>query len=149
MVEVIDRALLACHAAAGGERHAYARRRVYPRAAQAPDLRRRWSSYDPGGAVASNCVAEAERALRMARVLAPGGFPEEALPLIVKAIGIAAAAKLSALGELPVGVSTATSAQIRDLVDRGAFAPAGGGRAVGVVVTCRRTRRRRYNIAHR
>src|SRR5204862_241847 len=31
--------------------------------------------------------AQAERALRMARVLAAGGFPEEAAPLLAKAIG--------------------------------------------------------------
>lgn len=90
--------------------------------------------------------SEAERSLRMARVLAAGGFPEEALPLIAKAIGIAAAARLAALGELPVGVSTATSAQIRDLVDRGAFAPQAeaalsalwshaGGRGVGDIIS--------------
>jgi uncharacterized membrane protein len=59
----------------------------------------------------------------MARVLATGGFPEEALPLIAKAIGIGAAAKLAALGELAAGQSIATPAQIRDLVDRGVFVP--------------------------
>jgi hypothetical protein len=70
----------------------------------------------------SELRTEAERSLRMARVLAAGGFPEEALPLTAKAIGIGAAARLAALGELPAAVSTATPAQIRDLVDRGAFA---------------------------
>jgi superfamily II DNA or RNA helicase len=64
-------------------------------------------------------LGQAERALRMARVLATGGFPEEALPLLAKAIGHAAAAKLSALGELPAGVSVATPMQMRDLVERG------------------------------
>src|SRR4029077_14789362 len=57
--------------------------------------------------------SEGERSLRLAHVLAAGGFPEEALPLISKAIGIAAAARLAALGELPAGVSTATPAQLR------------------------------------
>ena len=82
----------------------------------------------------------------MARVLAAGGFPEEALPLIAKAIGIGAAARLAALGELPAGVSIATPAQIRDLVDRGAFAPqaeaalsalwsAAGGRGVADMIS--------------
>ena len=65
--------------------------------------------------------AEAERALRMARVLATGGFPEEAMPLLAKAIGHSAAAKLAALGELAAGVTSATSAQVRDLVDRKEF----------------------------
>ena len=48
----------------------------------------------------------------MARVLTIGGFPEEALPLIAKAIGIGAAATLAALGELAAGQSMATPAQI-------------------------------------
>ena len=89
---------------------------------------------------------EAERSLRMARVLAVGGFPEEALPLTAKAIGIGAAARLAALGELTAAVSSATPAQIRELVDRGAFAaqaqavlsalwsPA-GGRGVGDIIS--------------
>ena len=64
---------------------------------------------------------QAERALRMARVLAIGGFPEEAPPLLAKAIGHGAAAKLSALGELSAGVSMATPVQVRDLVERNAL----------------------------
>lgn len=67
--------------------------------------------------------AEAERSLRMAHVLAAGGFPDEALPLIAKAIGIGAAARLAALGELAAGTTMAAPAQVRDLVDRGALAP--------------------------
>jgi hypothetical protein len=66
---------------------------------------------------------QAERTLRMARVLATGGFPEEAPPLLAKAIGHAAAAKLAALGELPDGASMVTSRQMNDLVDRGALPP--------------------------
>ena len=68
---------------------------------------------------ATELHGEAERSLRMARVLAAGGFPEEALPLIAKAIGIDAAARLAALGEIAAGVAIATPAQVRDLVDRG------------------------------
>jgi superfamily II DNA or RNA helicase len=79
-------------------------------------------SFDPESR-ATELRGEAERLLRMARVLATGGLPEEALPLIAKAIGIGAAAKLAALGELAAGQSIATPAQIRDLVDRGVFAP--------------------------
>jgi SNF2-related domain/Helicase conserved C-terminal domain len=78
-------------------------------------------SFDPEKR-ASELRNEAERSLRMARVLAGGGFPEEALPLLGKAIGIGAAAKLAALGELAAGISIATPAQIHDLVQRGAFA---------------------------
>jgi hypothetical protein len=72
---------------------------------------------------AAELRADAEKSLRMARVLAAGGFIEEALPLIAKAIGIAAAAKLAGLGELAAGASLATPAQVRDLVERGALAP--------------------------
>ena len=78
-------------------------------------------NFDPQ-ARATELRGEAERLLRMARVLAAGGFPEEALPLIAKAIGIGAAARLAALGEIAAGVSVATPAQIRDLVDRGILA---------------------------
>jgi hypothetical protein len=78
-------------------------------------------SFDPQ-ARAVELHGEAERSLRMARVLAAGGFPEEALPLIAKAIGIGAAAKLAALGEIAAGVAIATPAQVRDLVDRGILA---------------------------
>ncbi len=59
----------------------------------------------------------------MARVLAAGGFADEAVPLIGKAIALAAAAKLAALGELTAGASLATPAQMRDLIARGALAP--------------------------
>ncbi|HEY6258158.1 MAG TPA: hypothetical protein VIY51_20445 [Xanthobacteraceae bacterium] len=66
---------------------------------------------------------QAERSLRIARVLADGGFAEEAPPLIAKAIGHGAAARLSALGELSEGVALATPAQIRALVERGVLSP--------------------------
>ena len=56
-------------------------------------------------------------------VLARGGFHEEALPLVAKAIAVSAAAKLAALGELAAGAGMATPAQVRDLVDRGSLAP--------------------------
>jgi SNF2-related domain/Helicase conserved C-terminal domain len=79
-------------------------------------------SFDPQARTAE-LRAEAERSLRMAQVLAVGGFPDEALPLIAKAIGIGAAARLAALGELAAGTTMATPAQVRDLVDRGALAP--------------------------
>ena len=78
--------------------------------------------FDPQ-ACASELRGEADRSLRMARVLAAGGLPEEALPLIAKAIGIGAAAKLAALGELVAGAAIATPAQVHDLVDRGILAP--------------------------
>ena len=102
-------------------------------------------SFDPQ-ARATGLRGEAERSLRMARVLAAGGFPEEALPLIAKAIGVVAAARLAEFGELATGATIATPAQIHDLVGRGIFAPqaeaalsalwsAAGGRAISDVVT--------------
>jgi hypothetical protein len=59
----------------------------------------------------------------MARALATGGFPDEALPLIAKAITAGAAAQLAALGELALGATLASPAQVRDLVQRGVLAP--------------------------
>jgi hypothetical protein len=72
---------------------------------------------------AAELVRQAERSLRMARVLASGGFAEEAPPLIAKAIGHGAAARLSALGELADGSALATPAQIQALVERGMLPP--------------------------
>src|SRR5258707_7378618 len=67
---------------------------------------------------ASELHKEAERSLRMAKVLATGGFVEEAPMLIAKTIGCIAAAKLAALGELPAGARTATPAPLRALRGR-------------------------------
>jgi hypothetical protein len=90
---------------------------------QSPDFA---AALDPSSDSPARTVglrADAERSLRMARVLAAGGFPEEALPLVAKAIGMGAAAKLAALGELAAGATLATPAQVRQLVDRGALSP--------------------------
>jgi hypothetical protein len=67
---------------------------------------------------AADLVDEAERALCMAKVLAAGGFPEEAPVLLAKALGKAAAARLAERGELPAGASTAADADVRRLVER-------------------------------
>jgi hypothetical protein len=78
-----------------------------------------------GPSAPPNRVAElcrlAERSLQMAKVLAAGGFPEEAPPLIARALGHGAAAKLALLGELASDVSMATPGQIRALVARRAL----------------------------
>src|SRR5204863_7019944 len=66
---------------------------------------------------------QAERALGMARALAAGGFQDEALPLVAKAITAGAAARLAALGELAAGATLATPTQVHDLVDRGVLIP--------------------------
>jgi hypothetical protein len=72
---------------------------------------------------AADLQREAERSLRMAKLLAGGGFAEEAPVLIAKTLGCLGAAKLATLGELPPGATTATPQQLRDLVDRGALPP--------------------------
>jgi hypothetical protein len=111
---------------------------------QSPDF---VAAADPGfdpQARAAELRGEAERSLRMARVLAAGGFPDEALPLVAKAIGIGAAAKLASLGQLAAGATMATPAQVHELVERGNIAAqaetalsalwsAPGGRAAGEV----------------
>jgi hypothetical protein len=68
-------------------------------------------------------LQQAERCLQMAKVLAAGGFPDEGLPLLARAIGHATAAKLSTFGELPADVSMATPAQTRALVERRVLPP--------------------------
>ena len=65
--------------------------------------------------------AQAERSLRMARVLAAGGFAEEALPPLAKSVAVAAGALLAARAGLAAGAVMATPAQLRDLVERGAL----------------------------
>jgi hypothetical protein len=90
---------------------------------------------DPSGDPAGRTAAlrgQAERTLQMARVLASGGFPEEAPPLLARAVGYAAAAKLSALGGLSAGVTMATPVQIRGLVERNAI-PSHGVAALAVL----------------
>jgi hypothetical protein len=66
----------------------------------------------------ADLMAEAERALRMAKVLAAGGFPEEAPALLAKVLAKAAAARLADCGELPAAASTVADADIRRLVER-------------------------------
>jgi superfamily II DNA or RNA helicase len=121
-IDVIDRAsYLAMRrlAASGMILMAEAQSRVLHRspdftAAADPD-------FDPGKR-AAELRTEAEKSLRMAGVLATGGFPDEARPLVAKAIGTAAASRLAARGELSPGAAIATPAQVRDLIDRGALA---------------------------
>jgi superfamily II DNA or RNA helicase len=59
---------------------------------------------------------EAERAIRMATVLAAGGFPEETAPLLAKALRYAVAARLRAAGEAAADPSTANAEQGLDLL---------------------------------
>jgi hypothetical protein len=66
----------------------------------------------------TDLMAEADRAFRMAKVLAAGGFPEEAPALLAKALAKAAAGRLAECGELPAATSSAADADIRRLVER-------------------------------
>jgi SNF2 domain-containing protein/helicase-like protein len=70
---------------------------------------------------AADLAAEAQRTLRMAKVLASGGFPEEAPPLLAKVLQKAAAARMAERSELPAGASAASDTDIRRLVERGEF----------------------------
>jgi len=72
---------------------------------------------------AAELLQQAERCLQMAKVLAAGGFPDEGLPLLARAISHATAAKLSNFGELPADASMATPAQTRALVERRVLPP--------------------------
>ena len=76
---------------------------------------------EDGGAARARAMelrAQAERVLRKAQVLIAGGFPEEAPALLARAIGIAGAARLALLDELPDDASAASPPQIKDLVER-------------------------------
>jgi hypothetical protein len=66
-------------------------------------------------------MVEAQRALRMAKVLASGGFPEEAPVLLAKVLQKVGAARMAERLELPAGASTASGTDIRRLVERGEF----------------------------
>lgn len=61
---------------------------------------------------------EAERAIRMASVLAAGGFPEEAPPLLAKALRYSVASRLRAAGEAAANPSAATAEQTLDLLQQ-------------------------------
>jgi len=68
-------------------------------------------------------MRQAERSLRMAKVLAAGGFPEEAPDLIVRALRVVGGALMAMHDKLPAGASTATDADTRALVERAALPP--------------------------
>ena len=122
-VEVIDKAtwLTMRRLAAGGMiTMAESQARVLH---QSPDLAGPAEASSDARARAGALRVQAERALGMARALAAGGFADEALPLVAKAIAAGAAARLAALGELAVGATLATPRQVHDLVDRGVLIP--------------------------
>ena len=115
---------------------------------QSPDLAAAADpSFDPQ-ARAAELRGEAERSLRMARVLAAGGFAEEALPLIAKAIGIGAAARLAALGELAAGNRWRRRRRSATWSTAASWLP-GGGSAFGAMVRCWRAHCCRRGIPYR
>jgi hypothetical protein len=69
----------------------------------------------------AEAIAEADRALRMAKILADGGFPEEAPALLAKSLHAMTAALVAARGEAPAGAPNPANADIRRLVDCGAL----------------------------
>jgi superfamily II DNA or RNA helicase len=73
------------------------------------------------GRRAGELLAAAQRTLRKAKVLASGGFPEEAPVLLADVLQKAAAARMSERSELPAGASSASDTDIRRLVERGEF----------------------------
>jgi superfamily II DNA/RNA helicase len=122
-VEVIDKAtwLTMRRLAAGGLiTMAESQARVFH---QSPNFAEPGEASSDARSRAGALRLQAERALGMARALAAGGFVDEALPLVAKAIAAGAAARLAALGELAVGATLATPTQVHDLVERGALIP--------------------------
>jgi hypothetical protein len=85
-----------------------------------PDLADHRAAPDAAAARTSGWRAEAERSVKMATVLAAGGFPEEAPPLLAKALRHALAARLNASGEGEIDPALADLNQVRRLVKRGA-----------------------------
>jgi hypothetical protein len=69
----------------------------------------------------AEAITEADRALRMAKTLADGGFPEEAPALLAKSLHAMAAALIAARGEAPAGAPNPANNDIRRLVECGAL----------------------------
>lgn len=66
---------------------------------------------------AVEAMRQADKALGMAKVLAGGGFQEEAADLLAKALHNVAAALMVGRGELPAGAATVADSDIRRLVE--------------------------------
>jgi len=88
---------------------------------RSPELPREPAETDTPDRARVEAVVEAERAMRMAEALAKGGCPEEAPPLLAKALRATARALLAARGE-PAHETPADS-DLRRLVDAGALPP--------------------------
>ena len=86
---------------------------------RAPDLADGEPAPPDPMARAAELLQQADRSARMAGVLAAGGFADEAVPLLTKALALGAGAALVRRNELPADAAMATPAQIRSLVERG------------------------------
>jgi len=86
---------------------------------QAPELAAAGNAPADTASRVTDLLAQADRSRRMGAVLAAGGFPEEAAPLLAKALALAGAARLAERNELPAGATMATPEQIRDLAETG------------------------------
>jgi hypothetical protein len=119
-VDVLDRTvwLAMQRFAASGLLHFTSQSRLLHRAAGLPGQQADAPAPDQR---ARELLAEAQRSLRMARVLAAGGFPEDAPLLLAKVVQKAAAARMAERSELPAGASHASDTDIRRLVERGEF----------------------------
>lgn len=72
---------------------------------------------------AAELKRQADRSARMGAVLAAGGFAEEAVPSLAKALTLAAASVMARKDELPADANAATPDQIRILSETGALPP--------------------------
>lgn len=76
---------------------------------------------EAGEARSARAILDAERALRMAKTLADGGFPEEAPALLAKSLREMTAALMAARGEALICGQGAVDSDIRRLVECGAL----------------------------
>jgi hypothetical protein len=83
------------------------------------DLAEAGPAPDEPVAQADGWRAEADRSIKMATVLAAGGFPEEAPPLLAKALRHALAARLNGPAETTFDTSLADLDQVRKLLKPG------------------------------
>ena len=76
---------------------------------------------EPDEARSAQAILDADRALRMAKTLADGGFPEEAPALLAKSLRAMTTALMAARGEAPASAESDVDADIRRLVECGAL----------------------------
>jgi hypothetical protein len=95
--------------------------RLLHRSAALPGRHAEADALAPDDQRAGELTAEAQRALRKAKLLASGGFPEEAPALLATAVQKAVAARMVERSELSAGAASASDTDVRRLVERGEF----------------------------